>query len=224
MFKYTAVALIALGAAPAFAADFSAPIYDPQPMAYQASTTWTGFYVGAFGALAGGDVIWADPTATVDFEMTSRGGLFGIQAGADYQFDQVVVGAVIDVALTNTEGAIGSSGARFGSKLDYLGTLRARAGFTPTDEFLAYVHGGLAWGRTTPFSDPGGVVPFVSPDRAGFTVGAGAEYRLTENVSLMTEYAYTDLGTKNVIDASAGFAADETWRQHTVKAGVNFRF
>lgn len=214
------------------AADFGV-MTQPAPMAYVAPPAdWTGFYAGVFGGVAGADfnlVPVGVPGA--GFFTTGRGAIGGIQVGADYQFDSFVVGAVADIAISGVEGVsettvggIVVSGYR--SHLDYLGTLRARAGFTPTDNLLIYAHGGFAYGRSTPTFTVGGVdAPgFVATNRAGWTIGAGLEYAVTENISVQTEYAYTDLGNPTVTDATAPGQATESLKLHTVKAGVNFRF
>ncbi|MFD1944262.1 outer membrane protein [Paradevosia shaoguanensis] len=221
-----ATAVAALASSSALAADFSAP-YSATPIAYQAPTEWTGFYAGVFAGVGGGDVVLTAPVPPT-IEANSRGGLAGIQVGADYQFDKFVVGAVADIAVTNIEGRFSMGGVpELSSKLDYLGTLRARAGYLATDNLLIYLHGGLAYGRTTPtFSVAGVPQPGVhSVDRWGYSVGVGAEYAVTDQITLQTEYAYTDLGSKTISDPAVfPVALDESFKFHTLKAGVNFRF
>lgn len=213
------------------AADFGV-MTQPAPMAYAApAADWTGFYAGAFGGIGGADfnlVPVGIPGAGL--LTTGRGGLAGVAVGADYQLDSFVVGAVADIALTNVEGtatiSAGGGSVTYNSRLDYLGTLRARAGFLPTDSLLIYAHGGFAYGRSTPTLSANGVnAPgFVATNRTGWTIGAGAEFAVTENVSVLTEYAYTDLGNPTVTDASAPGQATESLKMHTLKAGLNFRF
>lgn len=140
-----------------------------------------------------------------------------------------MLGAVADIALSGVEGrsTFGSLGGfEYVSRLDYLGTVRARAGFLPTDDLLVYAHGGFAYGRSTPSFNAGGLPApgFVGTNRTGWTIGAGVEYAVTDTISLQTEYAYTDLGNPSVTDAAAPGAANESLKLHTVKAGLNFRF
>jgi len=208
------------------AADLGAP-YSATPVAYQTPTAWTGFYAGVFAGLGGGDVTWTEPGAPAAATTTSRGGLAGVRVGADYQFDKFVVGAVADIAVTNIEGRYEFGGGGVSSKLDYLGTVRARAGVAATDNVLIYAHGGLAYGRTTPsLIGAGAPTNFVqSANRVGYTIGAGVEYAVTDKITLQTEYAYTDLGTSNIANmAVAPTELNETFKFHTVTAGVNFRF
>lgn len=226
-----AAASAALMTSAAVAADFGV-MTQPAPIAYVApSTDWTGFYAGAFGGIGGADfdlVPVGVPGA--GFLSTGRGGLAGIQVGGDYQMDSFVVGAVADIAVTNIEGttSITSGGVTvaYNSRLDYLGTIRARAGFLPTDSLLIYAHGGFAYGRSTPsLSVNGANVPgLVATNRTGWTIGAGLEYAVTDNVSVLTEYAYTDLGNPTITDGSVPGQATESLKLHTLKAGVNFKF
>lgn len=206
------------------------------PDAYEAPSDWTGFYVGAFGALAGGDAgYYSDIDDTFPYLGDSEGGLLGVQAGANYQTGNFVFGGVVDFALTNIEaGASGGAGVgriTIKSELDYLASIRAKAGYAK-DNFLVYVHGGAVLSETqttaaldiTPDVDFGG---FNGDTRVGYTVGAGLEFKLTDSVSMFTEYAYTDLGDSIVFSNPPGFAdfdLEEKIGFHTVKAGINFHF
>ncbi|GLQ56998.1 outer membrane protein [Devosia nitrariae] len=193
---------------------------------------WTGFYAGVFGGVTSGDFDYdfgpsGGPTV-IEADISGGGVLGGVQIGADYQFNSFVVGAVADVAITNHEAdvsvSLGPDTIEASSTLEYLGTLRARAGFAYED-LLAYVHGGLAFGRTDSSIEFNGVslVDTDAVDRFGFVIGAGVEYQVTDMVSIQTEYAYTDLGEKEIYDD--GFTQVDEWLGfHTVKAGINFRF
>ncbi len=61
----------------------------------------------------------------------------------------------------------------------------------------------------------------------GWTIGAGGEAALTDNVIFKAEYLYTDFGKANPIRADlsgapASLARD--YRFHAVRAGINFKF
>ncbi|MDB5530367.1 MAG: porin family protein [Devosia sp.] len=222
----------------ASAADFGVITQDA-PAGYIAPTSdWTGFYAGVFGGVGGGS---PDLTMTIpgggpvlEFFGNSSGGLAGVQVGADYQIGDFVLGAVTDIAVSNIEARGGAAvPIVFGyeSPLNYLGTVRGRIGFLPTDNLLAYVHGGLAYGQTSPdVTVPPPAGADLDPvNRVGYTIGAGFEYKLTDNISVQTEYAYTNLGNASVSYTPfggfpAGVDIKESYDFHTVKAGVNFRF
>ncbi|HEY4203261.1 MAG TPA: outer membrane beta-barrel protein [Devosiaceae bacterium] len=227
-----AAAAAALFSTSAFAADLSAP----SVVVSSSATNWSGFYAGVFGGVATGDFDYSAVPAgggpsVLDLNVNGGGGLAGVQVGADAQFDQFVVGAVADLALTNHRAEIGVSvpggglDADIQSQLNYLGTVRVRAGMA-FDNVLAYVHGGLAYGQTEPSISVAGIgaVPGLDKqNRWGYTLGAGIEYKVNDNVSLETEYAYTHFDDKSLADLGAG-SINEALSFHTVKAGVNFRF
>lgn len=232
-FAVAAAVVASFIAVPAFAAELGV-VSQPAPIGFESpSQNWTGFYAGVFGGVAMGEFEYTatDPAiGTVPlFDVNGGGGIAGLQVGADYQFDQFVVGAVADIALSNHRADLGIAagglaGLDLSTRLTHLGTVRARAGFA-FDNLLAYAHGGAAFGGTEmAFSAGGAVLLEGESDRVGFTVGAGIEYAVTENISLQTEYAYTGFKEESVIDLAPGTSFNEALSLHTVKAGVNFRF
>lgn len=232
--KFAIAAVAAsLIAAPAFAADLGV-ISQPAPAGYEApARDWTGFYAGIFGGVSTGNFDYSlnlpAPLPAMGFDANGGGGIAGVQIGADYQFDQFVIGAVADIALSNHRAEIGLDlggvAASVSSELTYLATIRGRAGVA-FENLLAYAHGGVAFGKTEQEISGGGVVAFENDvDRVGFTIGAGIEYAVTENISLQTEYAYTSFGDEELVALPGGLGSiDENLSFHTVKAGVNFRF
>lgn len=110
--------------------------------------------------------------------------------------------------------------------LDYLGTLRGRAGFT-SGGWLLYATGGLAYGgvgSNTSIAQsgfftacPGCVVPTpasssgsFSGTLVGYAVGGGAEWRLASNWSAKAEYLYYDLGSVSYSNGSLAFNVSPT--------------
>ena len=103
------------------------------------------------------------------------------------------------------------------SKIDALGTLRAKVGFAPWREWMVYGTGGLAWAHTVttltatqtvtglvaamvpPGGLPLGVVPFSATSSfsahsgqtlLGWSVGVGMDWKLTPNVVLGALYLH----------------------------------
>lgn len=216
--KYTTLAAaLLLSSTSAFAAD--AIVYnEPAPVAVVDTFSWTGGYIGLNAGYAGGKnkLNVYDGISAKD---NSNGFLGGIQAGYNWQFDQMIVGLETDIqgAGIKSDVEIGGRGAE--AKINWFGTTRARLGYTPVDRFMVYATGGVAYGKikasTANFSE--------SDTRVGYTVGAGAEYALTNNVTLKSEYLYTDLG-KLKLDAGAGNFAEVKAPFHTVRVGVNYKF
>ncbi|MDH6234123.1 outer membrane immunogenic protein [Mesorhizobium soli] len=186
--------------------------------------SWTGAYVGLNVGFGGGkfkhEIVGAAPAAS--FNASSSGFVGGVQVGYNYQIDQWVVGAEADFQGANIKGDVDFGGVvPVGTKLDWYGTVRARAGMLATDRLLVYATGGLAYGHTKTYSEMmlGNSVS-ESKTKAGWTVGAGVEYAVTDHVSLKTEYAYTDLGKARVFDGDI----DRKVNFHSVKFGINYKF
>jgi len=204
------VALVALGATvPALAADLAARPYTKAP-AYAATPiyNWTGFYIGGHvgGAFGGDNNILAPGFAG------GNDGRFmgGVQAGYDYQFaPNWVMGLEANYSFLDT----GSSFANRG-----LGSVTGRLGYTwgPT---MLYAKGGYAWADSRFSNGFGG-----NGGRDGYTVGGGLEYMFTQNWSGKIEYQYYDFGHVNVFDGTGAFVGNIHNDQHTIKAGLNYRF
>jgi outer membrane immunogenic protein len=190
--------------------------------------------------------------ATGSADVTAGGFVGGIQAGYNWQFDEnFLIGIEADIQGLSIDGRVsleitdesgelggGTFEADLGTSVDWFATLRPRIGWV-NDRFVVYATGGLAWAQTTSsiYADLSGVMevePFdesVTLDRFGWTIGAGIEYALTDNITLKTEYLYTDLGSEEMFAVDFGgdevpytFSADSTVAFHTVRAGLNFQF
>jgi outer membrane immunogenic protein len=149
---------------------------------------------------------------------------------------------------------------RFSQKLDWFGTVRQRVGWLATDNLLLYGTGGFAYGRieeqgsaayslsvltapiggfslSCPTANATCLAGNSSRVATGWTVGAGAEYRLPgTSASFKVEYLFVDLGTGDALrlvntatplpgTSAASFnGAFSQSEFHTVKAGLNWHF
>ena len=207
-------ALIALGAtAPAMAADMAARPYTKAP-AYVASPiyNWTGFYIGGHvgGAFAGNN----------NFGDNDGRFMGGGQIGYDYQFSpNWVLGleanySFLDTGSNNNNGVFGA-GNPFANR--GLGSVTGRLGYTWGPAML-YAKGGYAWADTRFTNGFNGTM-----GRDGYTVGGGLEYLFTQNVSGKIEYQYYDFG-RGAFNAVGLPVVNGRNEEHTVKAGLNYRF
>jgi outer membrane immunogenic protein len=235
----------------ASAADLA--VKTPRPMMVPAPVySWTGCYVGVHvgwgwghqrhnqttpfsgssGGLAG--------VASLGGKVDSSGGLFGGQVGCNYQFaSNWVVGAQGDIAGADINGRNDDPIAFFrddrgtiGIKSDWLASATARLGYTGFDNrALFYVKGGGAWIHNRwdlhdarNFYDP----TQVSETRAGWTVGIGWEYMMTQNWTFFVEGNYYDFGNGKLLAINPGnlFETFASGKQtvETVKIGVNYKF
>ena len=220
------VALVALGATvPALAADLgtrSAP-YTKAPAYMAPIYNWTGFYIGGHigGAFAGDDNLGG-----------SNNGRFlgGVQGGADYQFAPSWVAGIeaqYSWLGSNNSGVIFPGGYVYTNNQRALGSVTGRVGYT-WGAGLLYVKGGYAYSDNNESLALAGLPAAYTFDGShsnGYTVGAGLEYMFAPNWSAKVEYQYYDFGNSQFITPAflvpfGSFRNDE----HTVKAGVNYRF
>ncbi|HXY57517.1 MAG TPA: outer membrane beta-barrel protein [Methylocystis sp.] len=198
------------------------------------------------------------------------GFLGGGGVGYNWQFaNQLVAGLEADLQGAGVRGGGGLSnfipnsnpvfagffavtGAKLNRNLEYFSTVRGRVGFTLTPNLLLYATGGLAFGGANERATFGqNLAPSLLAgdtargelfeNRVGWTVGAGAEYALTRNLSAKLEYLYYDLGSLTLTNSNVspialrGFLlglqniADATtvstrFNGHVVRAGLNYRF
>jgi outer membrane immunogenic protein len=229
---FATTALMFAGAQAASAADL------PMRPAYKApfvapAWSWTGFYVGVHAGYGGDQFSYPFNVVGVpgEAQLNSSGGLAGGQIGYNWQTGNFVLGAEADAAWSDITGRVSANAAGLalsaGSKLEWFGTVRGRAGYA-VDRFMVYATGGLAYGDTRTTASVTapvlGTAAFAQTNRkVGWTVGGGFEYALWNNVSIKTEYLYLDLGTDAVFTSPA-FSISEHTTAHTLKAGVNWRF
>jgi outer membrane immunogenic protein len=124
-------------------------------------------------------------------------------------------------------------------KIDWFGTVRARAGVLATPKVLLYATGGLAYGEVKSSEVIGGSAGFSSTStNVGWTVGAGVEGVIGGNWTAKLEYLYVDLGKVSgafgtTIPAfGVGTTASGTLTSYygsritdnVLRAGVNYKF
>lgn len=188
--------------------------------------TWTGGYLGAqIGyAWGDGDVTEVDGPGFVD-DLNPDGWLGGVYVGYNYQLtNNVVIGAELDAAWSDVEdtgevfdGPGDPQGATATEELKWNGALRARLGYA-VDRFLPYIAGGLALGEIeTTFNSPLGGDSH-SDTHAGWTIGGGVDFAMTDNILLRAEYRYTDFGSETFEDADTDLTTSD------VRFGIAYKF
>lgn len=202
-----------------FAADLpsrvSAPVA-PAPIVVAPAFTWTGFY----GGIHGGYSRFSTGKTHQDFRKGANDWAFGVQGGYNYQFGSWVVGAEADFDKHSGKlKLVGPGSQPLKVEQDYGATVRARLGYA-FDRILVYGTGGLALGQTsigTPASKS------KSQWHAGFAVGAGVEYAMTDNVTVRGEYLYTKLGEVKYVMPD-GRIVKEQQKGGEVRMGLNYKF
>jgi outer membrane immunogenic protein len=203
---------------PAGAADLPYRYPAPVTKAYSPIYTWTGFYLGLNGGGGWGRSRW-DNVDTFDVS----GGLIGATVGYNVQLGQVVFGVEGDIDWSGIKGDMNPVLCPGGctTRNHWLATVRGRIGYA-FDRFLPYLTGGLALGNidaTLP-----GLVG-IDQTNAGWTIGGGIEFGVTNNVSLKAEYLYVDLGSVTCgLNCALTPNGNVSFDASVVRGGVNFRF
>jgi outer membrane immunogenic protein len=228
-FLLATVALVALGAtAPALAADLGARPYAQAP-AYAATIyNWTGFYIG--GHVGGGVSSNEFLNGLVTGNHHEGRLLGGVQVGADYQFAGSWLAGVegqYSWLGGNNNAIIFPGGFVYTNDRRSLGSVTGRVGFI-WGPALIYVKGGYAYSdnrETLTFAGLPIAFAFDKNHRDGYTVGTGLEYMFAQNFSAKVEYQYYDFGSSRFV-APVAFVPFGTFRndEHTLKAGLNYRF
>ncbi|HXW71223.1 MAG TPA: outer membrane protein [Methylocella sp.] len=235
---------------PALAADLGPP---PPPIPV---FTWTGIYVGGQIGFAWEQNVTIPSVSAIDpfgdyfFATFSKGGPQGVIGGAhvgyNYQFSQWVVGLEGSVDGTGLQRTFfGTVTDIFGNDLgavnaftrsEIQGSIRGRFGIA-FDHSLLYATGGVAFAgfnasitdTTGFFTGFPGLTASSSTTRAGWTVGGGIEYAITDNWSVRGEYRYSSFG--NLTSSSfPGLAAPLVvtsrfqLRENQVQAGFSYKF
>jgi len=202
----TTTALIALGIAPAAAADMAARPYTKAPAAI-AINNWTGFYLGAMGGYA------QENSSGIG---TLSGGFAGGTAGYNWQMGNLVLGIEADAAWAD----VGATFFPFEARIRDMGTVRGRLGYA-FDSVLLYGTGGYAWAENR-LSVPG-----LSDSKflSGWTLGAGVEVMFAPKWSVKAEYLYRSFeGQTYFSNIVPGGLPTGTINLNSVQVGVNYHF
>lgn len=236
-----AVAAVAMFAGSAQAADMSVVPDSP---------SWTGGYIGVVGGYGWGDsdfsadvVLSSDNTdiqSSSDGSISPEGFLIGGQLGYDFDLgNSLVLGVVGDMSWSGMDGdtcveeAPGCDDTPDDSyasaDINWLATVRARAGFT-TGSMLIYGTGGLAIADAdasiTNVEGLGDPTRSDSNTHYGWVIGAGAEFKITDNMSLGAEYLHVDLGSEDYAfrGPTVDVLSESDLTIDIVRASLNLRF
>lgn len=222
------ISIFSLMAGSAMAAD-AVVTYDPIPATASApqSFVWTGGYVGGQVGYGFGSADYAYDDSDYNYSNNPDGFIGGIYTGYNHQLSNgFVLGAEADIVWSNlkdSDQAPGDPNFSATTKIDWTGSARLRFGYA-LDRFMPYVTGGVAFGSFS-FNeyDEGVLYGSASERLTGWTVGAGAEYALTDSWTMRGEYRYSDFGTKDfTTNADENYLGDI--KIHDFRLGVAYKF
>ena len=208
-----------VASAPVLAAELPqspAPAYEAVP-APQQSIDWTGLYVG-------GNLGWAfgqfDNKAgnNTGLGVDANGIAGGLYTGYNFQVTpNIVVGAEADFSLTDLEKSKSNGGLTLRSKSDWNSNFRGRVGYA-FDRYMVYGAGGLAIADL----EVSGNGDTDSKTALGWTLGAGGEAAITNNISAKLEYVYQDFGEQDFNLNGTGVSSD--FNNSQVRMGIGYKF
>lgn len=203
----SAVSFIAVSAANAADAVEQIPqapiaVEEPAP----AAGSWEGFYLGGYGSYD-----WGRFGQFGDRDGKLGGGAY---TGYNFQSGQIVYGVEADLGY-NGEKNTTIEGNR--AEAGWNGSVRGRVGYD-LNPFMIYGTAGLAL-QDNEMRDA------TSSDNklgVGYTVGAGAEAFVTNNITARVEYRYTDFGSDRYsLDSGS---VSKGYDDHSVKVGIGVKF
>jgi outer membrane immunogenic protein len=178
------------------------------------STPWTGGYVGLSLGRSWGTTKFETSTgnATID----TNGGQIAGYAGYTWQSGIFVFGGEAELSTGTLKGT--SAAGDFSQDMKWMGAVRARAGVLVAQPLYVYGMAGVAW------SDMAFKANGFDRDQsfAGLQLGAGAEYRFSQNWALRLDYIYTGFGNERRDFPGTSRHVDPDFS--TVRAGLSFRF
>jgi outer membrane immunogenic protein len=227
-----AIGLVALGMAPALAADLPAQTYSKTPVWIPAAYDWSGFYLGINGGGALSRECWTlnsqagapvTPTSPEGCH-TAKGGLVGGQMGYRLQS----AGWVFGVELQGDWAALSASNASLAAlnpginqtKIDVISLLTGQIGYA-WNNVLVYVKGGAALADdrfSSLFTGTSTVFNHNHETRVDGTVGAGLEFSLVPDWSVAFEYDHLFMGNTNVNFAATALGVA---RSDNISQGVD---
>ncbi|ANK85152.1 MULTISPECIES: outer membrane protein [unclassified Rhizobium] len=179
-----------------------APVAQEAPV--KPTGNWEGFYLGGAGTYNMGD--FGSDRHTYGF----GGQVF---TGYNWQAGQIVYGVESDLGYSGDD--VSSGGVK--NKYGWNGSVRGRVGYD-MNPFLLYGTAGLALGNVK-VSDG---TSDESKTNYGYTVGAGVEAFVTNNITTRLEYRYTDYQSKDYDLDSGSFSRG--YDENSVKLGIGVKF
>jgi outer membrane immunogenic protein len=225
------VAAVALGSG-AQAADLGVPRGAIAGVVVAPVFSWTGFYAGADLGYWTGSASTVVPGFIPGFPRPN-GVTLGGHIGYRHQFaNNLVLGAEADLSWLGGKTSNGFTGVgttAYQLRGNWDGSLRATAGFA-VDRALLYVTGGVsvidARGCFIAAAGaPCNAGTFYGGTRAGWTVGAGLDYAVTQNWTVRGEYLYANYGSRLYASpvAVGGFISSRL-ETHKFRVGLNYVF
>ena len=222
-----ALGAIALSSTVTLAADL--PPAKPDLPAIDMATSGWSFYAGINAGIGqanrtGTSVDTFLPPQPFNYDL--KGELLGAQAGFDYLLsDKFVVGLEVSADAANITGSDASQVTGGGpGTYTWLAMGLGKAGFALTDNVELYGSAGVAMAG---FEFNGSLGCAFTEERTGGTLGVGAAFKVSSNVSLDASYNHIWFPSQTTHCTALGFdpvTNTSTSTADIVKVGLNYHF
>ena len=192
----------------------------PPPTYVQQTDYWSGLYFGGLVGYGFGTVDVSGTSGPLSFD--HNGGMLGLYAGYNLRSWNWVYGIEGELKASNLHGSSTSFGVNSTMDLNWMGSVRGRAGYLVAPALLVYGMAGVAWTNYDIRASVPLALTTATNSSLGWQVGVGAEMKLTEQWSMRLDYLYTDIGNTKVVGPglSNTYAPDV----QTLQLGLTYRF
>lgn len=195
------------------------------------TSMWTGSYIGAHAGYAWTRLDYDDQYAGVRTNnIDPKGGFAGVQGGYNWRLTpSLVFGLESDTSWASLTGhALTADSppnfATTSTRIDAIGTVRARLGFLAAESVMLYGTGGLAYTHQNlkeVETVSGNTVSSVNGYQLGWTAGGGVEVAFHPDWSGKVEYLYAEFAPDRFENAATNInRLDMTMSM--VRVGVNY--
>lgn len=204
----------------------------PEAPVYVDTFSWNGGYIGAQAGYSFARNKLSFTGFTDNATANSDGFVGGIYAGYNWAItDTIVYGVEGDINFANLKKdtvltSNQNNSVNWNTKTDIEGAVRARLGVS-YDRWLPYIAAGVAFARlkdTISLSNQTNTATFAenTSTRVGFTIGAGVDYAVTDNILLRAEYRYNDYGKKTSTIENLDF--ERKLSSNNIRLGIAYKF
>lgn len=223
-------ALIAIALAAPVMAGGPTAVEPDAPVAVAPATPsipdWSGFYGGLAFGIASGDNTFSERGASASaFPGDWDGTLTYLTAGYDWQSGSIVYGAALDFAIGSIDAA-GLESPDYGCgtscyiEVDNYVALRGRVGYATGSALL---YGTVGYAQADATADFGDGIIAGSDSVSGWALGVGAEFMVSERISVDVSYLNNDLGRLEIPD-NCGDQCYTDVEFGQLKLGANYRW
>jgi len=212
---------------------------DLAPVPVAPADSWSGFYVGAQAGYIWGDadVDTSNQVKPNHFSLHPDGGMGGFFAGYnwkmsnDWLFGLEIGGNWMsneDDPMIAVTVVGGSTPVDYHIKQDWEASVVGRVGKVADDTYLPYILAGISWTQLkAKYSGDGTLIPssweqWESDTVAGFTVGVGLEYKISQNFHTRIEYRHNNYQKAHFRHADLESSTD--YNSDVVTAGFVYKF